>query len=184
MKDVPDSASDSDENLDSFQGLSSASIYLGEGAILYLQIMKTLGIMFLILTIINLPVYMIFSRAKKNSEVNIFDIQSVTDNFCLGNIDYFKPLCISSHVNYDKAKELYPNLSPLKTKTFLDLGESKNILQYKCNNEGDYIFEIKTFGFVQLIDYEYDGFTNATERCEIINGKEYKRNPILNEKSY
>jgi hypothetical protein len=36
MKDVPDSGSDSDENFDSFQGLSHASIYLGEGAILYL----------------------------------------------------------------------------------------------------------------------------------------------------
>ena len=36
MKDVPDSASDSDDQLDSFQGLTNASIYVGEGAILYL----------------------------------------------------------------------------------------------------------------------------------------------------
>jgi len=35
MKDVPDSDSDSEAN-DTFKGLSSASIYLGEGAIMYL----------------------------------------------------------------------------------------------------------------------------------------------------
>ena len=49
MIDVPDSGSDSDENLDSYKGLSKAAIYVGEGAVLYLQIMKTIGIMFLIL---------------------------------------------------------------------------------------------------------------------------------------
>jgi hypothetical protein len=38
MIDVPDSGSDvaSDENNDTFKGLSEASIHLGEGAILYL----------------------------------------------------------------------------------------------------------------------------------------------------
>ena len=35
MKDVPDSDSDSEAN-DTFKGLSAASIYLGEGAIMYL----------------------------------------------------------------------------------------------------------------------------------------------------
>ena len=35
MKDVPDSDSDSAAN-DTFQGLSPASIYLGEGAVMYL----------------------------------------------------------------------------------------------------------------------------------------------------
>jgi len=62
MQDVPDSGSDS-ENQDSFQGLSSAAIYVGEGAILYLQIVKTLGIMCVILSIINLPLYMVYANA-------------------------------------------------------------------------------------------------------------------------
>ena len=42
MKDVLDSNSDSDDDKnDSFKGLSNASIHLGEGAVLYLQTMKT-----------------------------------------------------------------------------------------------------------------------------------------------
>ena len=42
MQDVPDSGSDPEENMDSFQGLTNAAIYVGEGAILYLQMVKTL----------------------------------------------------------------------------------------------------------------------------------------------
>lgn len=64
MKDVPDSDSDSDAN-DTFKGLSPAAIYLGEGAIMYLQMMKTLAVLFFLLTIINIPVYMMYSSMTK-----------------------------------------------------------------------------------------------------------------------
>ena len=58
MKDLPDSDS-SDDPLknDTYRGLSEASIYLGEGAVLYLQMMKTLAILFFLLILINLPLY-------------------------------------------------------------------------------------------------------------------------------
>lgn len=65
MQDVPSSCSDSassDEGLgpDSFKGLSQASKYVGEGAILYLQNMKTFSVLFLILVILNIPLYWLF----------------------------------------------------------------------------------------------------------------------------
>ena len=63
MVDVPDSASsgNSDDQNDTYKGLSQASMHLGEGAVLYLQTMKTLAIMFFILTAINLPLYFVYS---------------------------------------------------------------------------------------------------------------------------
>jgi hypothetical protein len=58
MKDLPDTDSSDDPiKNDTYKGLSEAAIYLGEGAVLYLQTMKTLAILFFILTVINIPLY-------------------------------------------------------------------------------------------------------------------------------
>jgi hypothetical protein len=92
MKDVPDSGSGSD-NHDSFQGLSGAAIYLGEGAILYLQIVKTLGIMCVILSIINIPLYMVYANASQLAPVNIFNMNDVVDGYCMGNIGSVRSVC-------------------------------------------------------------------------------------------
>lgn len=67
MQDVPDSDSDSEAN-DTFKGLSTCAINLGEGAILYLQMMKTLSVLFLVLTIINLPVYMMYTSITPDND--------------------------------------------------------------------------------------------------------------------
>lgn len=63
LKDLPDSPSDSSELEDEvgFGGLTAAGAHLGVGAILYLQTMKTFALLFFILTIMNLPVYFIYS---------------------------------------------------------------------------------------------------------------------------
>ena len=66
MKDVPDSDSDSEAN-DTFKGLSSASIYLGEGAVMYLQMMKTFAVLFFILTVINIPIYIMYSSMTEGN---------------------------------------------------------------------------------------------------------------------
>lgn len=68
MDDVPSSDSNDSEKNDTFKGLSNASIYLGEGAVLYLQTIKTLAILFFILTVINLPVFMMYSEATRNND--------------------------------------------------------------------------------------------------------------------
>ena len=61
MNDLPDTDS-SEDNIknDTYKGLSEAAIYLGEGTVLYLQMMKTLSILFFILSIINFPLYIIY----------------------------------------------------------------------------------------------------------------------------
>ena len=63
LKDLPDSQSESSELEDEvgFGGLTAAGAHLGVGAILYLQTMKTFLVLFFMLTILNLPVYFIYS---------------------------------------------------------------------------------------------------------------------------
>ena len=100
MKDVPDSGSDS-ENHDSFEGLSQAAIYVGEGAILYLQIVKTLGIMCVILSIINFPLYIVYANAANLAPVNIFKMSDVIDGYCMGNIGSVRQVCQNNHIPWD-----------------------------------------------------------------------------------
>ena len=104
---MPDSGSGSD-NHDSFQGLSQAAIYVGEGAILYLQMVKTLGIMCVALSIINFPLYMIYASAANEHSVSIFNMNSVINAYCLGNIGSIREVCDNSHIRFDIGQKLYP----------------------------------------------------------------------------
>ena len=57
MAGLPDSDSTQSEEDKEMQGLTIAAVEIGDGAAMYLQSMKTLAIMFLCLTILNLPIY-------------------------------------------------------------------------------------------------------------------------------
>ena len=58
LKDIMSSdSSESDEEDPRAKGLTSAAKHIGEGAVLYLQTMKTFAAMFFTLSLINLPVY-------------------------------------------------------------------------------------------------------------------------------
>ena len=59
MIDLPDSGSSSSEG-DEDKGITKTSQALGDGATLYLQMMKTFSIMFFILSLINLPIFIIY----------------------------------------------------------------------------------------------------------------------------
>ena len=92
MKDVPTSSDDSSDKNDTFKGLSKAAIHVGEGPILYLQIMKTFSIMCLILSIINLPLFMMYSSTAKDA-ANFFNMNSLFEHFSLGNIGRKENVC-------------------------------------------------------------------------------------------
>ena len=78
------SSSCSSEDLTNNGGLDKCALSLGEGATLYLQTMKTLVIMFIILSIINIPLYVIYSgTTKRPNWTNIEDIFKLTT---LGNL--------------------------------------------------------------------------------------------------
>lgn len=87
MQDVPDSDDDKGSaGNDTYEGLSRASIYIGEGPFLYLQIIKTFFVMFLLLSIINIPIYMLYSNTSNTSDIATFNMDSIFNMFILGNI--------------------------------------------------------------------------------------------------
>jgi len=91
MNDLPDSASESsgDEDEGGFGGLTSAGAHLGIGAVLYLQIMKTFAILFFFLTLLNLPVYALYSsNTLDNNYKNFFGGYPF---FSLGNLAQDNP---------------------------------------------------------------------------------------------
>ena len=98
MKDVPDSASDSDAN-DTFKGLSNTAIYIGEGALLYLQIIKSLTILFLILSIINIPIYAALSNYTYMNDYN--SLNEFPKYFTVGNIGVDQTHCNHDQLNYE-----------------------------------------------------------------------------------
>ena len=105
MKDVPDSESDSAAN-DTFKGLSPASIHLGEGAVLYLQMMKTFAILFFMLTILNIPVFLMYSSMTVDNDY--MSVQKAWQYFTLGNIGKGNNICGYSNIEYSDAQTIYP----------------------------------------------------------------------------
>jgi hypothetical protein len=106
MRDVPSSDSDQGSEANgTYDGLSRASIYIGEGPFLYLQIIKTFFNLFLFLTIINIPVYMLYLTTSENDFVSYMNPTILFENFQLGNIGKLKKSCDFSWINYETAIE-------------------------------------------------------------------------------
>ena len=85
MMDVP-SSPDSDvgsDYEDPYKGLSNAAILLGEGAIMYLQIMKTITCLFALLVIINFPILYALPDFTANNDYTNFE--SMSSYYTLGN---------------------------------------------------------------------------------------------------
>lgn len=83
MIDLPDSGSSSSEG-DEDKGLTKASQALGDGASLYLQMMKTLAIMFLLLSLVNIPLYIIYH--ENTSGNNLGNMHDFFKYFTIGNL--------------------------------------------------------------------------------------------------
>lgn len=150
MADVPDSSSsdDSDGGSDS-KDLTPCSIALGEGSTIYLQMMKTLLIMFVVLTIINLPIMLFcYHNTHKNQ---LWNLGKTFKYFTIGNLGQMNRQCSwSSFENYFE-----PNVSQFDP------------IQVSCDN-GGYIGELVQFGFLYLFDKAYGADSVAQKRCEFI----------------
>jgi len=77
-------------------GLSKAAYHLGIGTILYLQTMKTFMVLFGVLTIINIPIFLIYAASTSN---NVYNLQSFSQYFTIGQIGQDTPSC--AHITYD-----------------------------------------------------------------------------------
>jgi hypothetical protein len=101
LMDLPDSESESSELEDEvgFGGLTAAGAHLGVGAILYLQTMKTFCVLFFILTVLNLPVYFLYSQTTLGNDYSSLDI--AFQFFTFGNFGRIKKDCSSVPVTLD-----------------------------------------------------------------------------------
>lgn len=78
---------------------------LGDGAALYLQMMKTFMIMFLLLSIINIPIFLIYENSTEGNSLASFDFWKY---FTLGNLGQLSNKCgwsdMKSEFNPNEAK--------------------------------------------------------------------------------
>lgn len=93
LADMPESNSESEESGGDLEtkGLTQCSISLGEGATLYLQMMKTFGIMFVVLTILNVPLFFLYELNTNGNELD--DFNKVFKYYTLGNLGQMDKKC-------------------------------------------------------------------------------------------
>jgi hypothetical protein len=159
MVDVPSSDSEDSDKNDTFKGLSNASIYLGEGAVLYLQTMKTLAILFFILTIINLPVFWMYAESTRNNDYG--SLNQIFKYFTIGNIARTNQICGYSTLNNAK--------KPVDSKMF---GSAPSSFQMKCDR--GYIKEIEHYGFLYLLDHSHSSFSMPINQCKHLDPDAYE----------
>lgn len=99
MADLPDSGSSSeDSDADENNGITECSLALGDGATLYLQMMKTFAIMFFILSFLNIPIYIIY---EKNTEGNDWgEMGKLFKFFTIGNLGQLTKKCGFSNFHW------------------------------------------------------------------------------------
>ena len=74
---------DSSDSEEEYGGLSMASLKIGDGASLYMQTMKALSIMFVLLTVFNIPLILLY---KNNTNDNIYNLNHFFTYFTIGNL--------------------------------------------------------------------------------------------------
>jgi hypothetical protein len=85
LEDEPEPESDlSSDEEGSINGLRKISFVLGSGAVLYLQIMKSMAVMFFILSVLNVPIYLMYSSSTINNDY--LNLNSGLRFFTIGNL--------------------------------------------------------------------------------------------------
>ena len=90
---------------------------------------KTMAFLFFVLSIINSPLYYLYS---KNTENNDYSSQSMLFfYFSLGNMGSFNKICSNSHVKHNDAETVYKIRNPSKSLENADPTIFKTLLQDK-----------------------------------------------------
>jgi hypothetical protein len=161
LKGLPESPSDSSELEDEvgFGGLTAGGAHLGVGAILYLQTMKTFALLFLILTIFNLPVYFVYSQATQKNDYG--DLNAAFQYFTVGNLGGTNRACSSTPITFDAS-------------------EPQGSFNLSCGLEHHYMTGVETFGFLYMFDPRFEAETDGDYICESISGVNGAREPLSN----
>ena len=123
MNDVPTSSDSSDSHQDDeYWKLPTSTRYLGQGSVLYLQTMKSLAILFFILSLINLPLYYLYYFNTKHLDGD--DIQELFYYFSLGNMGFYNLICGRSYLLHEEANRVYQLSDGAKNYTELQKPDS------------------------------------------------------------
>ena len=122
--------------------------------------MYTFTIMFFFLSILNLPIYIIYESSTAGN--NLSNLDEVFKYFTLGNLGQFTKKCGYSDFSYrfDENKEP-PN----------------DIISIDCGK--GVIAKILNFGFMYSYDQEYGGMSEGNKQCDHVENpmKPYKWKP-------
>ena len=153
MHDLPESgsSSDSSEQEVGARGLTQAAQCLGDGATMYLQSVKTFAIMFVLLTLINIPIFMIYqSTTYANNEFT--KPNEIFKYFTIGNLGRGDQECGYSHV-----KEILLD----------DYAGDSPIIQLSCPG-GGYIKKLVQFGLLYREDKRTRTESNGFSQCHAV----------------
>lgn len=174
MNDLPDSDSSDDPiKNDTYKGLSEAAIHLGEGAVLYLQMMKTLAILFFLLTLINIPLCALLESSTRSNSYAKFT--NALKYFSIGNLAVPEQLCSYSHILYQKSADQFDG-SLKKPQQFYDekaLKENMSNIDIKCKTKDDYIRDYDKIGFIQTLDAKKEQFFTVEDQCKLFEDSKY-----------
>ena len=137
MADLPDSNSSEDSDGDD-NAITNCSQSLGDGATLYLQMMKTFTIMFFLLTILNIPLFILYENNTDGNE--ILKIGKLFRYFTIGNLGQLTKRCGWGDFAFKFMEENYGLTQQIE----VDCGTG-------------YVNEVQQFGFLYTIDKLYGG---------------------------
>ena len=129
LKMIPSSDEESslEEGVHAGRGISVCAQTLSESAVLYLQSMKTFAIMFFILTIINMPVLLVYKNTTKENDY--LDLKKFFGYFTIGNLGQTDSRCDWTQVDLER------------------IDRNLDTFQMECPKD-QYIRGIKYFGFL------------------------------------
>lgn len=158
MADLPDSNSSESSGNDG--AISEVSQALGDGATLYLQMMKTLTIMFLLLTIMNIPLYILYENNTDGNEIT--NIGKLFKYFTIGNLGQLTKRC---------------GWGDFAFKFMTENGGLNQQIEVDCGS--GYVNEMQQFGFLYKIDKLWGGDSEGEATCNSIEDPmaPYKKPP-------
>jgi hypothetical protein len=100
LDDVPetDSEESSEGDDEKYAGLSAAGSHMGTGAVLYFQMMKGFAMLFAILSVVNIPIFMILGDATLHNRY--YDLNESFRYLTIGNLGQDNDICDSIPVKF------------------------------------------------------------------------------------
>ena len=95
-----DSEESSEGDDEKYAGLSAAGSHMGAGAVLYFQMMKGFAMLFAILTVLNIPIFMLLGDATLHN--TYYDVNKRFRYFSIGKLGQDNDICSSISIKFDE----------------------------------------------------------------------------------